>query len=308
MAQKKEPHYNLVKYNTVVVAETATIIDVPNSSDRKKSSVLKKIRDFINNNDKLEILKYKDLISLVVDENEDFYVYSRLRGVTVWVKNLVFEWQHENEDAMKRIESVFKIIMDADTKYTIDNSSSVNGEYYMSLMEEAYYRQCTLTDKCEAIKQKQQCKQQAKANTKFKYRIGDIYGLTMRTLDGKTSFSEVYKVRKFVYTVGNTPVNIVIMKLIAGNIPRRRSISPNDCRAFHIKYENDLYVFSMNTRFTKLSEDDFGKWKSEYEQKHIQVNVKEEPKEIGKYFQYSDELTVRSTRPPYDKMPFPMVN
>jgi hypothetical protein len=214
----------------------------------------------------------------------------------------VFEWQHEQEDAMERIESVFKIIMEADKRYTIENSSSVDGKYYMSLMEDAYYKQCVVTDKYEAIKQKRTCKQQAKSNTKFRYSIGDIYGLTMCTLDGNTSFSEVYRVKKFVYTVGNTPVNIVIMKLIAGDTPRRRSISPNDCRAFHIKYENDLYVFSMNTRFTKLSEDDFEKWKSEYEQKHIHVEVKKERPETGKYFQYSDEMVMASsTRHPFEK-------
>ena len=294
MANKKEPHYDLVKYNTVVVPETATIADVPCSTAKKKSSVLKQIRDFVNGNDEIVIQKYSDLISLVVNDNEDFYVYSKLRGVTVWVKNLVFEWQHEQEDAMERIESVFKIIMEADKNYTIENSSSVDGEYYMSLMEDAYYKQCVITDKCEAIKQKQACKQQAKSKTKFKYRIGDIYSLTMRTLDGKTSFSELYRVKKFVYTVGNTPVNIVIMKLIGGNTPRRRSISPNDCRAFHIKYENDLYVFSMNTRFTKLSEDDFGKWKSEYDKKHIHVTIKDEPTiTSGKYFQVEGDRQYR---------------
>ena len=294
MANKKEPHYNLVKYNTVVVPETATIMDVPCSTEKKKSSVLKQIRNFVNGNDGIVIQKYSDLISLVVNDNEDFYVYSKLRGVTMWVKNLVFEWQHEQQDAIERIESVFNIIMEADKHYTIENSSSVDGEYYMSLMEDAYYKQCVITDKCEAIKQKQACKQQAKSKTKFKYRIGDIYSLTMRTLDGKTSFSELYRVKKFVYTVGNTPVNIVIMKLIGGNTPRRRSISPNDCRAFHIKYENDLYVFSMNTRFTKLSEDDFGKWKSEYDKKHIHVTIKDEPTiTSGKYFQVEGDRQYR---------------
>lgn len=285
MAKKKELHYELVKYNTIVVPETESIKDVPQTTDKKKTSVVKQIRDFVNKNDNIVISKYSDLVSMTVNDNEDFYVFSKLRGVTFWMKNIVFEWQHEEEDAKSRIESVFRIIMDADEKYTIENSSAVNGEYYMSLVEEAYYKQCVVTDKYEIIKQKQECKREAKTNAKFKYHIGDLYGLTMRTLDGKMSFSEAYRVKKFVYTVGNTPVNIVIMKHVGGNTPRRRSISPNDCRAFHIKYENDLYVFSMNTRFLKLSEDDFKKWKSEYDKKHMHVTIKDEPTiTSGKYF------------------------
>ena len=67
---------------------------------------------------------------------------------------------------------------------------------------------------------------------------------------------EVYEVKKFIYTIGDSIVNTVVMKQLCGKPCERKPLTTFDCMTFHIKYEPSLFVFSMNVRFFKLSDEE----------------------------------------------------
>lgn len=86
---------------------------------------------------------------------------------------------------------------------------------------------------------KREIKQQAKAEIKKKFIVGQTYYLKSNKIKRE------YILKKFIYTINETVVNIVIMKQIAGPFNAIYTLNQYDCRRYHIKYEEGLQVFSM---------------------------------------------------------------
>ena len=106
------------------------------------------------------------------------------------------------------------------------------------------------------IQTKQEAKRAAKSLVRHKYRIGDKYATRRKTTKGDVMGDEVYEVKKFIYTIGDSIVNTVVMKQLCGKPCERKPLTTFDCMTFHIKYEPSLFVFSMNVRFFKLSDEE----------------------------------------------------
>ena len=197
--------------------------------------------------------KYKDWI--VNSNKEDLLVYSKMRGVTFVIADLIFKLKNNPDNANEDWHYMFNLILKADSEYEIENSESVNSEQYIKLIKKYYESDMTEEENKKSIQSKQEAKKAAKQLAKFKYRIGDKYAIRKKSVSGDEMSAEIYEVKKFIYTIGCNIVNSVVMKQIAGNTCKRKTLSIFDCQTFHIKYEPGLYIFPMNTSFFKLPKD-----------------------------------------------------
>lgn len=227
---------------------------------KKKSSEEEERTKNINNrfkkNKKWVIHKYDDIVYSTETGTENLYIQSKLRGITIVVKNILFEVIHNIDKATLRVDKLFAFINKADESYELKNSNDANPESYIHFLYDAYTNDCDENDAVTFLKNKQELKRKTKANNRFRYKIGDYYALNVLNVNKENTLVGLYKVVKFIYTISDTPVSIVIMKLELGNCSQRQTLSYNDCKSFHIKYEPDLYVFPMSTRFQKLTKKD----------------------------------------------------
>lgn len=106
-------------------------------------------------------------------------------------------------------------------------------------------------DKAMSLRKKKWSKNEAKASVKTRYKIGDHVILRGKIKDGSERIVKKFEVRKVIWSVHSNPVNILILKQIEGP-NNNRSLDKNDCKKYHIKYEEGLQVYSMMLNFSKI--------------------------------------------------------
>ena len=106
-------------------------------------------------------------------------------------------------------------------------------------------------DKAMALRKKKWSKNEAKASVKTRYKIGDHVILRGKIKDGSERIVKKFEVKKVIWSVHSNPVNILILKQIEGP-NNNRSLDKNDCKKYHIKYEEGLQVYSMMLNFSKI--------------------------------------------------------
>ncbi len=85
-----------------------------------------------------------------------------------------------------------------------------------------------------------------------KFIVGNHYKLIYKSICGSRPIIKEFVCKKFIYSNNNKILNIVIMKQISGN---RNVIFTADkyiCKRFHIKYEPELQIFSMELPWIKI--------------------------------------------------------
>lgn len=92
---------------------------------------------------------------------------------------------------------------------------------------------------------KQKAKNNAKALVKKKFVVGKKYMLRQKSVCGSREIIKKYVCKKFIYTVKNELLNILILKQVEGPKGTIFTLNRNDCKRYHIKYEPGLQVFSM---------------------------------------------------------------
>lgn len=97
---------------------------------------------------------------------------------------------------------------------------------------------------------KQVAKVKAKESVSNKYKIGDILVLRGKIRDGSKRLVKVFEVKKIIWSVKSQIVNVLILKQLEGP-NNNRSLTKDDCKKYHIKYEPGLQVYSMNIGFSK---------------------------------------------------------
>ena len=106
-------------------------------------------------------------------------------------------------------------------------------------------------DKAMTIRKKKWSKNEAKASVKNRYKIGDHVILRGKIRDGSEPIIKKFEVKKVIWSVHSNPVNILILKQLEGS-NNNRSLDKNDCKKYHIKYEEGLQVYSMMLNFSKI--------------------------------------------------------
>ena len=106
-------------------------------------------------------------------------------------------------------------------------------------------------DKAMALRKKKRSKNEAKSSVKTRYKIGDHVILRGKIKDGSERVVKKFEVKKVIWSIHSNPVNILILKQLEGP-NNNRSLDKNDCKKYHIKYEEGLQVYSMMLNFSKI--------------------------------------------------------
>ena len=92
---------------------------------------------------------------------------------------------------------------------------------------------------------KKRVKHDAKASVKHRFVVGDEYCLKNKPLVGRTIY-KYFVCKKYIYSINDIPVNMVIMKPMRNTKVYGNSLTKHDCLMYHIKYEKNLYIYSMH--------------------------------------------------------------
>lgn len=95
-------------------------------------------------------------------------------------------------------------------------------------------------------KLKNNAKNKAKRSIDKRFKIGGRYFLHLKSRDGSRYVVKEYICKKFIYSLNDNIMNIVIMQQVAGEINKKFTLNKNECKQFHIKYEPGLEVYSMD--------------------------------------------------------------
>ena len=87
---------------------------------------------------------------------------------------------------------------------------------------------------------------------KVRYKVGDILMLKSKIRNGSKKNYKKFIVRKVIWSINANPVNVLVLKQTGGQVTNM-SMSKNDCKRYHIKYEENLQVYSMMMNFIKIN-------------------------------------------------------
>ena len=96
---------------------------------------------------------------------------------------------------------------------------------------------------------KYKAKHEAKRKLKKRFKIGRNYVIRIKSKDGSREVIMGFECKKFIYTMNDTPLNIVIMKQIYGEEGKKYTLNRHECRKFHVKYEPGLEVWPMEVNW-----------------------------------------------------------
>lgn len=100
--------------------------------------------------------------------------------------------------------------------------------------------------------QKKFAKDEAKSLVMTRYKLGDVVALKSKIRDGSKKVIKKFIVRKIIWSVNASPVNVLILKQIEGPY-NNLSMTKVDCKKYHVKYEEHLQVYSMFMNFLKMN-------------------------------------------------------
>ena len=189
---------------------------------------------------------------VVFNDDKDVCLTSRFRNVSVMFEGMVSIFDLDPKEAENNFNYVIDLFIEADRAYeSSDNVDAVRGIVYFNIMRDIYEAQMNKEELQKTIQTKQEAKRAAKDAVKDKwFKIGQYYCLKKFGLNGVLKDVHVFRCVKFIYTVGNNPVNCVIMQKIGEPLNgNARTLSRMDCHLWHIKYSPDLYMFPMSQRF-----------------------------------------------------------
>ena len=96
-------------------------------------------------------------------------------------------------------------------------------------------------------------KDSAKQAITVRYKLGDVLTLKSKIRDGSKKIIKKFIVKKIIWSICSNPVNVIVVKQIEGPV-NNMSLTKADCKKYHIKYEENLQVYSMLTNFIKIKQ------------------------------------------------------
>ena len=80
----------------------------------------------------------------------------------------------------------------------------------------------------------------------IKWVVGNHYKLRFKGKAGIRGYEKTYVLKKFIYTIKQDVVNVVIMKQVSGPQSAIFTLPKSSCVHYHIKYEPGLQVMAMD--------------------------------------------------------------
>lgn len=96
-----------------------------------------------------------------------------------------------------------------------------------------------------------------KRELKKKFIVGKKYFLKVRSITNNHTY-KIYELKKFIYSINNRTVNIVVMKRlneVEDEMNTTFTLNRTDCAKYHIKYEKGLQVFPMELNWCPVNEN-----------------------------------------------------
>lgn len=90
-----------------------------------------------------------------------------------------------------------------------------------------------------------------------KFIVGKKYFLKVRSITNNHLY-KIYELKKFIYSINNRTVNVVVMKRINDTDDETNTtftLNRTDCAKYHIKYEKGLQVFPMELNWCPVNEN-----------------------------------------------------
>lgn len=93
--------------------------------------------------------------------------------------------------------------------------------------------------------QKHKAKHMSKREANKKFVIGGTYYQRIKPRDGSKEVITGYVCKKYIYSMKDIPMNIVIMRQVSGPEGKKYTLDKHECMQFHIKFEPGLEVWPM---------------------------------------------------------------
>lgn len=105
-------------------------------------------------------------------------------------------------------------------------------------------------DEEKQVSEKTKLKRQEKKKINKKFVVNHTYHLRTKL---NNENRKIFVLKKFIYTINDLPVNILILKQLSGEKNKIFALSREECKILHIKYEDGLQVWPMNLNWIDLT-------------------------------------------------------
>lgn len=100
------------------------------------------------------------------------------------------------------------------------------------------------------VSEKIKLKRQEKKKINKKFVVNHTYHLRTKL---NNENRKIFVLKKFIYTINDLPVNILILKQLSGEKNKIFTLSREECKILHIKYEDGLQVWPMDLNWIDLT-------------------------------------------------------
>lgn len=173
------------------------------------------------------------------------------------ISKLIVDSNNLNKEKVKfNIDKALSLNCDIFYKDTEDGKTEVtvlsnDGKSVTETFDNVSLEAKSAIDIVMSIRKKNKSKNEAKSKINVRFKVGDIVLLRGKIRDGSKRNIKKFEVKKVIWSVKGNPVNVLILKQIEG-INNNMSLDKNDCKKYHIKYEEGLQAYSMMMNFVKL--------------------------------------------------------
>ena len=105
-------------------------------------------------------------------------------------------------------------------------------------------------DEEKQVSEKTRLKRQEKKKINKKFVVNHTYHLRTKL---NNENRKIFVLKKFIYTINDLPVNILILKQLSGEKNKIFTLSREECKILHIKYEDGLQVWPMDLNWIDLT-------------------------------------------------------
>lgn len=105
-------------------------------------------------------------------------------------------------------------------------------------------------DEEKQVSEKTKLKRQEKKKINKKFVVNHTYHLRTKL---NNENRKIFVLKKFIYTINDLPVNILILKQLSGEKNKIFTLSREECKILHIKYEDGLQVWPMDLNWIDLT-------------------------------------------------------
>ena len=241
-----------IEYKSYLIDKIkATVSTNPDTAKRVRKKCLYQEDYSKKINESGQFKKKPDFAIFTDKDQNDIFVISEFRGVCITCKDLAFmALKSDKEKADEDWEYLLDLMMKADELFAPESQDDIDNGLWLNMLIVEYEKMMLEETHRNFLIEKCDMKHQAKAEAKYKFRVGEKYSLRSFTLDGIMINYDAFECRQIVYTIGRSIVNTTVMKrLTHGKKRSNRCLTPFDCRILHVKYEPELYMYSMNQRF-----------------------------------------------------------